>query len=596
MSVDLTTLSAHLPPEQRDAVQQAYRRRAENSTAAFLWCFFFGVFGAHRFYLRQWRSALLHLILPVLAVVALVAGLALHLSAGVIIAIILPLLVIGLVWELVDLFRIDHEVYTRNLKLAEDLIAGAALANHGVEQRASATMESLMQQATARADTAAQTERQQTAAVAQAAADALAGTQVATGTADGPEEVALTERQESAAQGYAAATYVASDVTQISATPDEPAAATPPAAQPFHDWSVTESVHSDDIAVEAGLASEAALAAAPGALAAAEADATAEARGVSVDETLTRAHSESDYTATDSALSWQTVGSAQAEQRDERLTMAAEPQPATDEPEETTWPEMPVVGMATVARAESVTGPLDVTDRSLATDEDVPIADIAPGTGPLKVVLPDDDDFGAVDVSVQPVAGSDAAAGDETLLLLVPDDAAGGVSDPLAAGAPGGMPPLVPVATEPPAWDDASAATGPTAPAAMSAAYESRAEPEERTAETLAELAPFAAASAPALAELAAPPADADVVTRPAEAAPEIAAPPPADAGAAGGLAPHHRLRRVRVVRQVKVNGQVVEETAAEEYIEPDEDPEPVRERLRERLRRQAAEEHQPGS
>jgi hypothetical protein len=42
-------------------------------------------------------------------------------------------------------------------------------------------------------------------------------------------------------------------------------------------------------------------------------------------------------------------------------------------------------------------------------------------------------------------------------------------------------------------------------------------------------------------------------------------------------------------VRQVKVGDQVVEETAAEEFIEADADPEPVRLRLQEMLRQQAA-------
>ena len=48
-------------------------------------------------------------------------------------------------------------------------------------------------------------------------------------------------------------------------------------------------------------------------------------------------------------------------------------------------------------------------------------------------------------------------------------------------------------------------------------------------------------------------------------------------------------LKRIRVTRQIKVNGQVVEETSAEELIEADADPEPVRQRLREQLHRQAA-------
>jgi hypothetical protein len=64
----------------------------------------------------------------------------------------------------------------------------------------------------------------------------------------------------------------------------------------------------------------------------------------------------------------------------------------------------------------------------------------------------------------------------------------------------------------------------------------------------------------------------------PAAAMPESVAPP----------ATPHLLKHIRVVRQVKVGDDVVEESVAEAYIDPDEDPEPVRERLREQLRREA--------
>jgi hypothetical protein len=49
----------------------------------------------------------------------------------------------------------------------------------------------------------------------------------------------------------------------------------------------------------------------------------------------------------------------------------------------------------------------------------------------------------------------------------------------------------------------------------------------------------------------------------------------------------HHRMRHIRVVRQTKVGGEVIEETAAEEYIDEDADPEPVRARLRTMLEQQ---------
>jgi hypothetical protein len=78
--------------------------------------------------------------------------------------------------------------------------------------------------------------------------------------------------------------------------------------------------------------------------------------------------------------------------------------------------------------------------------------------------------------------------------------------------------------------------------------------------------------------------------TMPELAAVHVAAAPGglADAAAAGEAAAHRKLKRVRVVRQLKVDGKVVEENVAEEYIDPDADPEPVKARLREQLRQQA--------
>jgi hypothetical protein len=52
---------------------------------------------------------------------------------------------------------------------------------------------------------------------------------------------------------------------------------------------------------------------------------------------------------------------------------------------------------------------------------------------------------------------------------------------------------------------------------------------------------------------------------------------------------PHTLMRRIRVTHQIKVNGEVIEETSAEELIDADADPEPVRQRLREQLHRQAS-------
>src|SRR5579884_4322373 len=129
MSVDIHQLTIHLPPKEQEAVRRAYRDQAQNETAAFLWCFFLGIAGAHHFYLRQWGRGLAHLILVVAAIAALVLGVALALPPALTAGVVVPLLLIALLWMVVDLFRIDDEVSRHNLALAERLTAGAFLAD-----------------------------------------------------------------------------------------------------------------------------------------------------------------------------------------------------------------------------------------------------------------------------------------------------------------------------------------------------------------------------------------------------------------------------------------------------------------------------------
>jgi hypothetical protein len=123
MSVDIVRLSGHLSPAQQRSLKSEYSAREKNPTTAFLLCFFLGIFGAHRFYLGQPGQGLLRLILS-------------------------PLIVPGLIWELVDLFRIDGEVFERNLKLAEELVARAALAqpNAAVEAEALARLDAALRE------------------------------------------------------------------------------------------------------------------------------------------------------------------------------------------------------------------------------------------------------------------------------------------------------------------------------------------------------------------------------------------------------------------------------------------------------------------
>src|SRR5262249_47051334 len=109
MSVDIARLAAHLAPDQQRAIAKEYRRRAQHDTTAFLLCFFAGLFGAHRFYLRQFGSGLLHLLLPVAAIVVVVVGMAAGASTAAVAIVAIALLLIGLVWAIIDLFGIDDE-------------------------------------------------------------------------------------------------------------------------------------------------------------------------------------------------------------------------------------------------------------------------------------------------------------------------------------------------------------------------------------------------------------------------------------------------------------------------------------------------------
>lgn len=157
VSVDISQLTARLDPQRQTMIQEQYEERATNPTAAFLLCFFLGSAGAHRFYLGEWRVALAHLALFVAGVAALVAGLVQTLPLTVKLAsnpvgalldaLGVVLLLAALIWEIIDLGRIDHQVYQRNLLLAEGIIAGNLLADHTVEQQAYQRMEQTAQRA-----------------------------------------------------------------------------------------------------------------------------------------------------------------------------------------------------------------------------------------------------------------------------------------------------------------------------------------------------------------------------------------------------------------------------------------------------------------
>ncbi|HEX6543787.1 MAG TPA: TM2 domain-containing protein, partial [Ktedonobacterales bacterium] len=122
-------MAANLPADQRKQLSREYRRGAKNDTAAFLSCFFLGIFGIHHLYLGEWGRGLAHLILPVLGAVVVIAGILGDLPSLPIALVVSVLLVAGLIWEIVDLFQIDKNVHRHNLRLAESLIGAGALAD-----------------------------------------------------------------------------------------------------------------------------------------------------------------------------------------------------------------------------------------------------------------------------------------------------------------------------------------------------------------------------------------------------------------------------------------------------------------------------------
>ena len=108
--------------EQQDALQREYDARAKNSTTAFLLCYFLGLFGAQRMYLGQWGAAALRLLLPLIALSLAILG-ALDVLPFATFSLAIITLVCGLIWEALDLARIDREVSAANAALMNRLLA-----------------------------------------------------------------------------------------------------------------------------------------------------------------------------------------------------------------------------------------------------------------------------------------------------------------------------------------------------------------------------------------------------------------------------------------------------------------------------------------
>jgi len=116
---------------QQEAVQRAYDTRAKNPTTAFLLCYFLGVFGAHRIYLSQWGAAALRLLLPLIAIGLAILGVLDVLRFATFSLAVITLLC-ALIWEALDLARIDREVSAANATLMDRLLATVAPAGYSI--------------------------------------------------------------------------------------------------------------------------------------------------------------------------------------------------------------------------------------------------------------------------------------------------------------------------------------------------------------------------------------------------------------------------------------------------------------------------------
>jgi TM2 domain-containing membrane protein YozV len=116
---------------QQEAVQRAYDTRAKNPTTAFLLCYFLGVFGAHRIYLSQWGAAALRLLLPLIAIGLASLGILDVLRFATFSLAVITLLC-ALIWEALDLARIDREVSAANDTLMDRLLATVAPAGYSI--------------------------------------------------------------------------------------------------------------------------------------------------------------------------------------------------------------------------------------------------------------------------------------------------------------------------------------------------------------------------------------------------------------------------------------------------------------------------------
>ncbi len=637
MSVDITKLSAHLTPALQEQVKTAYHKESKDPTTAFLLCFFLGLFGAHRFYLGQVGRGLAHLALTVAAIIVLVVGVVIQGTNGLILDLVgAGLLLIGLIWEAVDLTRIDGEVDDRNQIVAERIITAAQLSDTGVETAALTELDALNRKTAASATAAPAASTQPGGAgiiTAAEVADARAMADEATAApgstarytsmsrmelSDNPEE----DRKEAEVRASEATVTGEPAANAALANETEAEGVTQP-ADGANDWSVTrtetahvgpgETTDVADATLTAGadatpVAEEITASEAPsqgadaaelglGALAAG-------AAGYTVAETITHRHEESGYRVTDSEEDDRSFTPDAPAPAPEPIPAAAAPEPIVGEPEsffapdltpsaspDTTdatdamdaptepdvspaeiaalaaapvaagafAPETPEASEAPAAAASDVTTPRsDVTD-ALAPDA-APIADIAlAGATPVRINLPEG----------TPVRNPDGSAADSTI-LLAPE-----VTLSQQPAAQEYVPPTVPLTDGAPAEGAPVAAFAEPEPAPEPAAD---AGPSAGEIAGLAGLGALAGATGVAAGEALAS-HDEPAAVAPAEATPTDEAP----------TAP--AMKRIRAVRRVVVDGQVVSEQVVEEIVPADMDSATAAAELQAKLGHSSAEQ-----
>lgn len=599
VSVDISQLTARLDPQRQAMIREQYEERATNPTAAFLLCFFLGSAGAHRFYLGEWRVALAHLALFVAGVVALVAGLVQTLPLTVRLAtnpvgalldaLGVVLLLAALIWEIIDLGRIDHQVYQRNLLLAEGIIAGNLLADHTVEQQAYQRMEQTAQRA----------HEQALAAGATAGAAGAAGAGIITAS-----EVADARKLAEEHAGSATISYTEIARFDVSDNPEQGQQASAGAAH-GGDWTAS-SITTDTL---------------PGA--------TPDAAPIPVAETVTHTHTEEGPRVTDSyevdhvegpsalevAGLGAGLGAAALGAGLYRAAHEAAPEPTPgaapansyepagfDEPTQPAFatPAAPLFDATDAPRASAPAAQPagydfdddlgDVTDANMPAVV-APAADVAvANANPAYVQLPDEEPTQVytptVPFTVTPEEEPPTAIYHAAPLPGEPD-----YSAPHSAEAPAEsyVPPVASVYSSPaeapvappPSWDQ---------PTIASPAPQPTPEPQPAHEEHLGELAGLAGlAGAGALASedwaqshqepaLEPEPTLASTAAPAAEPAPPPAPEPP-------------KTKRIRVRRKVVVDGQVVDEEVVEREIPADMDPRVAAEQIQAELGHLTSEE-----